>query len=75
MLTKITRNTEYKNVIWRIPQGLILTLLLFLIFINDLCNSTPLLEAIMLADNTNLFYSRNNVKQKTVNPALSRLNN
>ena len=49
-----------------VPQTSILGLLLFLIFINDLCYSKPLLElleAILFADDTNLFYSHNNVEE------------
>ena len=68
--------TEHKNVVTGVPQGSILGPLLFLIFINDLCNSTPLLEAILFADDTNLFYSYNNVKElfRTMNAELSHLN-
>ena len=54
--------TEFKDVICDVPQGSILGSLLFLIFINNLCHSTPLLEAILFADDTKLFYSHNNVK-------------
>ena len=56
-----------------VPQGSILG---HLIFINDLCHSTPLLEAILFADDTNLFYSHNNVKElfRTMNAELSHLN-
>ena len=68
--------TEYKNVICGVPQGSILGPLLFLIFINNICHSTPLLEAILFADDTNLFYSHNNVKElfRTMNAELSHLN-
>ena len=58
-----TSISECKNVICGAPQGSILGHLLFVIFINDLWNSTPLLEAILFADDTNLFYSRNNFKE------------
>ena len=56
-----------------VPQGSILG---HLIFINDLYHSTPLLEAILFADDTNLFYSHNNVKElfRTMNAELSHLN-
>ena len=59
-----------------VPQGSILDPLLFLTFINDFWHSTLLLEDIMVADDTNLFYSHDNVKElfRTINAELSNLN-
>ena len=56
---KNSSKTEFKNVICGVRQGSVFGPLLFLIFINYLCHSTPLLEAIWFADDTNLFYSHN----------------
>ena len=68
--------TEFKNVICSVPQDSILGPLLFLIFINNLYNSTPLLKTILFSDYTNLFYSHNNIKELliTMNAELSHLN-
>ena len=59
-----------------VPQRSVLGPPLFLIFINDLFHSTPLLQAILFADDTNLFYSHNNVKEliRAMNAELSHLN-
>ena len=45
-----------------IPQGSILDPLLFLLHINDLPNVSPVLDPIMYADDTNLFYSNNDIE-------------
>ena len=58
-----------------VPEGPKFASLLLSIYTNDLCNSTLLLEAISFADDTNIFYSHNNVKGlfKTMDAVLSNL--
>ena len=46
--------TEMKTVEWGVPQGSILGSLLFLTFVNDLNNSTKVLDPVLFADDANL---------------------
>ena len=68
--------TEIKIVKCVFSQGFILEPLLFLIFVNDLNNSTKVLDPVLFADDTNLFCSDNNIRTlfETAKKELNQVN-
>ena len=55
------KNENFANITCEVPQGSILGLLLFVIYVNDLRSTSNILEAIMFDDDTNLFFSHRNI--------------
>ena len=68
-------SSKWKYINCGVPQGSILGPLLFIIYINDLVNSSPILHKIIFADDTNLFMSHNNIDilQDLLNKKLSEV--
>ena len=68
--------TDLKTIKCGVPQGSILGPLLFLIYVNDLQYVSTILNPIMFADDTNLFYSHQDIKYlfKKVNTELQSIN-
>ena len=75
---KITESADTlkKDIKCGMPQGSILGPLLFLLYVNDLPNSSNVLVPIMFADDTNLFFEHGNINTlfQIVNDELIKIN-
>ena len=67
--------TEFCVVKYEVPQGSILGPLLFLLYVNDLKSASSLLDPIVFADDTNLFYTHSNIQKlfSTMNEELASI--
>ena len=56
--------SEYKNILCGVPQGSILGPLLFILSVNDITNTSNVLEFVLFADDTTITYSHSDVMSK-----------
>ena len=75
-ILKESKDSKNNLITCGVPQGSILGPLLFLIYINDLYLSSKVLNTILFADDTNLFYSHKDITVlfKIFNEELDKIN-
>ena len=70
------KKTSLETISCDVPQGSILGPLLFLLYVNDLKNASNILDPIMFADDTNLFFTHKDIRYlfQIVNQELEKIN-
>ena len=72
-----THKSDLKRILCGVPQGSILGPLLFILYINDIINTSTMLEFILFADDTTILYSNTDIPKQIqqINIDLSEVNN
>jgi hypothetical protein len=72
-----SHESNMKNIICGVPQGSILGPLLFIIYVNDIINTSNVLEFILFADDTTILYSHNDIENQIglINTELNEVSN
>jgi hypothetical protein len=70
-------NSQLKDIICGVPQGSILGPLLFILYVNDITNSTSVLDFTLFADDTTILYSHKDIasKMNIINAELDKVSN
>ena len=70
-------NLDYQKVMCGVPQGSILGPKLFILYINDICNISNILNFIIFADDTNIFCTGDKIEDvaPTLSTELNKLHN
>ena len=58
-------SSSYKEILCGVPQGSVPGPLFFLIYINHICHLSNLYDLVLFADDTNLFFSHNDIQTLT----------
>ena len=69
--------SEQKDIVCGVPQGSILGPLLFILYVNDITNTSNVLEFILFADDTTILYSHPNIDDQIncINEELKEVSN
>ena len=69
--------SQLKDIVCSVPQGSILGPLLFILYVNDITSTSNVLDFILLADDTTILYSHENIESQisVVNAELKEVSN
>ena len=74
-LIQVSRNK--KDIVCGVPQGSVLGPFLFILYVNDITNTSDVLDFILFADDITILYSHSNVEKQInlINEGLNEVSN